>query len=195
MYCIVINKIGKGRFFFKKFKNQIYFIYKIYAISPFFLKKLYTFLFRGNKFKILFNYFDLKQNSKFVGDNVYISQNVIIKNQSNLSVGSNFSIHEFSYIDAAGDIEIGDNVSIAHNCSLISFEHGWDDIDTPIKYNPTKLHKIKIGNDVWLGCGVRILSGTVIEDRVIVAAGAVVKGHLESGYIYGGVPARRLKKL
>ena len=57
------------------------------------------------------------------------------------------------------------------------------------------MHKIKIGNDVWLGCGVRILSGTVIEDRVIIAAGAVVKGHLESGYIYGGVPAKRLKKL
>ncbi len=189
------NNHGEGRFFFKKYKKIIYFFYEIYSISPAILKKIYRFIFIGNKFEILFNYFELKSNSKFVGDNVYVSKNVIIKNQSKLSVGSNFSIHEFSYIDAAGEIEVGDNVSIAHNCSLISFEHGWDDINIPIKYNPTKLNKITIGNDVWLGCGVRILSGTVIEDRVIVAAGAVVKGNLQSGYIYGGVPAKRLKKL
>lgn len=191
----MVDKIGKGRSFFKKFKRQIDFFYTIYSMSPFFLRKLYGFLLRGKNFEVLFNYFDLKARSKSVGDNVYISKNVIIKNPSKFSVGSNFSIHEFSYIDAAGEIDIGDNVSIAHNCSLISFEHGWDDINIPIKYNPTKLNKITIGNDVWLGCGVRILSGTVIEDRVIVAAGAVVKGYLESGYIYGGVPAKRLKKL
>lgn len=191
----MVESIGQGRFFFKKFERQIYFFYKIYAISPFFLRAFYKIFFRGSKLKILFNYFDLKLRSKSIGDNIYVPQNVIIKNQSKLSIGSNFSIHEFSYIDAAGGIEIGDNVSIAHNCSLISFEHGWDDINIPIKYNPTKLNKITIGNDVWLGCGVRILSGTVIEDRVIVAAGAVVKGYLQSGYIYGGVPAKRLKKL
>ena len=74
-------------------------------------------------------------------------------------------------------------------------EHTWDILEQPIKYNPTKLGSIKIGNDVWLGCGVRVLSGSVIEDRVIVAAGAVVKGNLESGYLYGGVPVRKLKKL
>ena len=186
---------SEGRLFFRKYKKIIYLFYRIYYISPMVLRKIYRIFFMGNKFEILFNYFELKSKSKSIGDNIYVSKFVIIKNQYKLSVGSNFSIHEFSYIDAAGEIEIGDNVSIAHNCSLISFEHGWDDIDTPIKYNPTKLNKITIGNDVWLGCGVRILSGTVIEDRVIVAAGAVVKGHLESGYIYGGVPAKRLKKL
>lgn len=191
----MIDRIGGGRLFFKKYKKIIFIFYKIYSISPEILRKIFRLSFRGNKFEILFNYFDLKLKSKYIGDNIYVSKFVIIKNQYKLIVGSNFSIHEFSYIDAAGEIEIGDNVSIAHNCSLISFEHGWDDIDTPIKYNSTKLNKITIGNDVWLGCGVRILSGTVIEDRVIVAAGAVVKGHLESGYIYGGVPAKRLKKL
>lgn len=189
------NANHQGRLLFKKYKRIINFFYKIYYFSPVVFRRCYGILFFGNKFKILFNYFDLKSKSKYVGDNVYVSKNIIIKNPSNLSVGSNFSIHEFSYIDAAGEIEIGNNVSIAHNCSLISFEHGWDDISIPIKYNPTTLNKITIGNDVWLGCGVRILSGTVIEDRVIVAAGAVVKGHLESGYIYGGIPAKRLKKL
>lgn len=112
---------------------------------------------------------------------------------SNFQSGFNLSIHEFSYLDAAGGIEIGDNVSIAHNCSLVSFEHTWTDLETLIKYNPTKLYPIKIGNDVWLGCGVRVLAGTVIEDRVIVA-GAVVKGTLESQVIYMVVfLLRRLK--
>ena len=129
------------------------------------------------------------------GNNIYIAALTVIKNQDRLSIGDNFSLHEFSYIDAAGGIELGDNVSIAHNCSLISFEHTWQDSDVPIKYNPTKLDAIKIGNDVWLGCGVRVLAGSIIEDRVVVAAGAVVRGLLETGYLYGGIPARKLKKL
>ena len=130
-----------------------------------------------------------------IAENVYIAENVVLKNSQGLTIGSNFSLHEFSYIDAIGGIEIGDNVSIAHNCSLVSFEHTWNDRETPIKYNSTINHPIFIGDDVWIGCGVRVLSGAVIENRVVVAAGAVVKGTLEAGYLYGGIPARKLKKL
>lgn len=184
-----------GRVIFDNYAKFITFIYRIYICFPNLFRSFINKCFGGSKTGFLLRYFEIKKESKTVGNNIYIAKYVVFKNLKYFSCGANLSIHEFSYIDAAGGIEIGDNVSIAHNCSLVSFEHTWADLETPIKYNPTKLNSIKIGNDVWLGCGVRVLAGTVIEDRVIVAAGAVVKGTLESGYLYGGIPAKKLKKL
>ncbi|MEN8399844.1 acyltransferase [Acinetobacter towneri] len=184
-----------GRNFFSKYSRLIYILYEVYRSLPKFITIFLHGVFRGSRIGVILRYFDLKLKSLSIGDNVYVANNCVFKNLIFFSCGQNLSIHEFCYIDAAGGVEIGNNVSIAHNCSLVSFEHTWADLKTPIKYNPTKLNSIKIGNDVWLGCGVRVLAGTVIEDRVIVAAGAVVKGTLESGYLYGGIPAKKLKKL
>lgn len=184
-----------GRVVFKKYSKMLMVLFNVYNVFPKIVRFMLNAIFNFGKVGFLLRYFDLKTNTSSVGENVYIAKYVVIKNSHNLIIGSNNSLHEFCYIDAAGGIEIGENVSIAHNCSLVSFEHTWEDVSIPIKYNPTRFSPIVIGNDVWLGCGVRVLAGSIIEDRVIVAAGAVVKGRLESGYIYGGIPAKKLRKI
>ena len=69
---------------------------------------------------------------------------------------------------------IKDNVSIAHSVSILTTNHTWDNLDKPIKYNLETFKKVVIEKDVWIGCGCRILSGVKINNRSIVAAGAVV---------------------
>lgn len=129
---------------------------------------------------------------KAVGNNVFIGSNVTIKNHKFLSLGNNVSIHTGVYVDAIGGIDIRDNVSIAHQSSLVSFNHTWKDVSTAIKYNEISLAQIVIMDDVWIGCGVRILAGVNIAGRTVVTAGAVVtRGSYISG-IYGGVPARSI---
>ncbi|MCW2811224.1 MAG: hypothetical protein JWP61_1682 [Friedmanniella sp.] len=54
---------------------------------------------------------------------------------------------------------------------------------------------VSIGERVWIGARAIILPGAVIDDDVVVAAGAVVSGHLRSGGVYAGVPARRIREL
>ncbi|EPW6435929.1 TPA: acyltransferase [Vibrio parahaemolyticus] len=130
-----------------------------------------------------------------IGDNVYIGDNVTLKNAKNINIGNNVSIHNNCYLDGAGVINIGDDVSIAHNSSIISFEHTWEDQTVPIKYNPTVLKPVFIDKDVWIGCGVRVLAGTSIQSRSIVAAGSVVKGTIEAGSIVGGVPAKVIRRI
>lgn len=130
-----------------------------------------------------------------LGEVAYFAPSIVIKSPHDLYIGDRFSIHEFCYIDALGSVRIGNDVSIAHGCSILSTNHAWVNPDLPIKYNPIKVGPVEIGNDVWIGCGVRILAGTKINDRVVIAAGAVVRGELVSGYMYGGVPARKLKPL
>jgi acetyltransferase-like isoleucine patch superfamily enzyme len=63
------------------------------------------------------------------------------------------------------------------------------------KYIKRQEGKIIIGKGSWIGAGSIILYGTVIEPLCVVAAGSVVKGHLESGWIYGGIPAKKIKRI
>src|SRR5690606_10684526 len=103
--------------------------------------------------------------------------------------------HSNCYIDANGEVEIGNNVSIAHNSTILSTNHDWSDITVPIKYNPVTYGKVLISNDVWVGCGCRILAGVHIQSRSIIAAGAVVNKNVSPKTIVGGVPAKLIKQL
>jgi carbonic anhydrase/acetyltransferase-like protein (isoleucine patch superfamily) len=59
------------------------------------------------------------------------------------------------------------------------------------------LHGCTVGNRVLVGIGAIVLDGVTIEDDVVVGAGAVVTPgkHLESGGLYVGNPARRVREL
>lgn len=136
-----------------------------------------------------------KRSFAAVGEACYLAAGCVFKNVEGLSVGDRFSVHEFCYIDAAGGIRIGNDVAVAHGCSILTTNHRWSDSNRPIKYNLVEPSAVEIADDVWIGCGVRILAGARIQSRVVVAAGAVVRGELESGFVYGGVPARKLRPL
>ena len=81
------------------------------------------------------------------------------------------------------EVEIGKWTTIAANCIF----HGPDNHGSIInrKWVTNNLDasghskgKIIIGNDVWIGDGVRILSGSKIDDGTIIGAGSVVAGHI-----------------
>ena len=59
------------------------------------------------------------------------------------------------------------------------------------------LHGCTLGNRVLVGIGARVLNGAVLEDEVVVGAGALVPegARLETGSLYLGVPARRVRAL
>lgn len=186
-----------GRDLYSKLIFVFDFLYFLFRIFPLSVKQfLYssTFLFRG-KFGAGMRYVLVKAMVKELGRASYFAANTVMRNPGNIVIGSNLSLHDFCYLDGYGGIKLGDNISIAHAVSLISFEHTWGDPSKPIKYNKVKGAEIVIDDDVWIGCGVRILAGAHIESRVVVAAGAVVKGRLDSGWVYGGVPAKKLRAL
>ena len=51
----------------------------------------------------------------------------------------------------------------------------------------------RIGNDVWIGCGVTIIGGVSIGDGAIVAAGALVSHDIPPYSVVGGIPAKVIR--
>lgn len=186
-----------GREKFKRNKGVINVLTKLFRLLP---KSFLLFMWNcvANHSQIIFvglRYIILKTRIKSCGDNVKIGTNVQILGWEKLSIGTNVSIHSNCYIDANGEIEIRNNVSIAHNSTILSTNHDWRDLSLPIKYNPVISDEVIIYDDVWIGCGCRILAGVKIKTRSIIAAGAVVNKDVRSKTIVGGVPAKVLKEI
>lgn len=186
-----------GRDLFKRFNFIVSISVSIFSILP---KSIRKWLYRlcrniSGNFGVFIRYVLLKKLIKNCGENVSIREMVIIKDFDNLEIGNNVSIHPFCYIDAHGGILIADDVSIAHGSSILSTNHTWENENIPIKYNVITKGKVIIDNDVWIGCGCRILAGVTIHSRAVVAAGAVVTKDVYKNTVVAGVPAKVIKNI
>ena len=110
-----------------------------------------------------------------------------------IRLGKRCSINPYSVLYGHGGLTIGDHVRIAAHCVIVPANHGIALDGGLIADQPLTKRGVRIGNDVWLGAGVRVLDGAVIGEGCVVAAGAVVRGELEPYGIYAGVPARLVR--
>jgi acetyltransferase-like isoleucine patch superfamily enzyme len=84
--------------------------------------------------------------------------------------------------------EIGDNCTMGLYAVIYGHIHDYEKLTLT-------LNRITIGNNVVIGAGAIIMPGTVVEDDVKIAAGAVItKGQrLKKGGVYAGVPAKEIR--
>ena len=144
----------------------------------------------------------LSANGIIFGNNVSMGKNCKIECTGNLQligkgmrVGNNVGLGADNFFGCAGGVEIGDDTIFGNFISLHAENHIYSDLTEPIRNQGVSRKGIKIGKNCWIGSGVAILDGAIIEDGCIIAAGAVVNAGLyEANCIYGGVPAKLLKK-
>ena len=123
------------------------------------------------------------------GDNTYFGKNV-------------YANYNFVILDVC-PVRIGDNVFFGPNVSILTALHALIGEERQFYFDEEKGHftdreygkPITIGNDCWFGGSVTILPGVTIHDNVVVGAGSVVTHDLESGYVYVGNPAKKLKAI
>lgn len=187
---------NRGRDKFQKYRKIIFFMVKIVSFLPNKTRLVFFNHFRNYNggLGLVVRYVLFNSLSSKCGDNVSIHPGAYLFHIDKLKVGNNVSIHPMCYIDAAGEIEIGNDVSIAHNSTILSSEHNYTDQTLLIKNQGCSYHKTIIKSNVWIGAGCRILAGSLINEGSIIASGAVIKNVVESNYIYGGIPGKKIKE-
>lgn len=111
----------------------------------------------------------------------------------NIEVGENFYVnHNCVMLDCA-KITFGNNVFIGPNCGFYTAEHP---LDVETRNRGLEFAKpIKVGNNVWFGGGVTVLSGVEIGDNVVIGAGSVVTKSIPSNVVVVGNPCKVLKEI
>lgn len=87
-------------------------------------------------------------------------------------------------------ITIGDHTTISTRCIILShFVH------QKKGHREWSYGEVIIGNNVFLGANVIICQPVTVGDNSAIAAGAVVTKDIPAGEIWGGVPAKFIKKI
>lgn len=86
-------------------------------------------------------------------------------------------------------IEIGENVTFAPQVYLLAH-----DASTKRHLDYTKIAKIKIGNNVFVGARALIMPGVTIGENAIIAAGSIVTKSVPPGTVVGGESSKSTSK-
>ncbi|WAT19333.1 acyltransferase [Aurantiacibacter sp. MUD11] len=127
-----------------------------------------------------------------LGSEPAISPDASFSNHQRIKIGDRARIGSRCHLWAGprdGKISIGHDVLMGPEVMITAATYDYRS-GCPISDQPMREADVVIGNDVWLATRAIILPGTIIGDGCIVAAGAVVKGHVPSGSIVAGVPAQ-----
>lgn len=114
------------------------------------------------------------------GDNCSFWFNAVVRGDVHyIRMGNNVNVQDGAVIHATykkSPTNIGNFVSIAHNAIV---------------------HGCTIQDNVLIGMGAIVMDDAVVESNSIVAAGALIpKGmKVESGAVYAGVPAKKIKDI
>ncbi|MBK0381426.1 gamma carbonic anhydrase family protein [Pedobacter sp. SD-b] len=115
-----------------------------------------------------------------IGKNCSVWFNTVIRGDVNsITIGDYTNIQDGTVIHATylkAATTIGSYVSIGHNALV---------------------HGCTLKNNVLVGMGAIVMDNAVVEEFCIIAAGAIVleKTVCESGYLYAGIPAKKIKPI
>lgn len=108
-------------------------------------------------------------------------------------VGANVWIEPDFRCEFGGNITIGDNTLIGPNVGIYNASHV---IDAGERIAGGLIpDSIRIGNRVWIGGNVVLVSWASIGDDTVVGAGSVVVGDIPSGVVAAGNPCRVIRKI
>lgn len=104
-----------------------------------------------------------------------------------LKLGKNFQRLNSVIIDPAHCwlITIGDNVTLAPRVHILAH-----DASTKEYLNYTKIGRVNIGNNVFIGAESVVLPNVTIGNNVIIGANSTVTKDIPSGCVYAGNPAK-----
>lgn len=117
----------------------------------------------------------------------FYGADIILFPEAVLTLGKDSFINSNCKIRCHKEISIGNHCAISHDFTVM-------DSDAHYINGSNHTKPVHIGNHVWIGTRVIILSGATIGDGAVIAAGAVVTSDIPEKSLAGGIPATVIKK-
>jgi len=117
------------------------------------------------------------------------------KGLSGFRIGRDCFIGDETLIDLYEEVIVEDQVTLAQRVLVLTHTNvGYK--DHPLqKYFPKKAQPVVLKTGCFIGAGSIILPGVTIGKRAFITAGSVVSSDIPSDVVYGGVPAKFIRKL
>ena len=127
-----------------------------------------------------------------IGENNKVQHSIYIGGGNNLTIGDNCQINERVKLD---NVIISNHVMIAPGVTILGKMHEFSNSKIPmVLQGDKKVRPTFIEDDVWIGTNAIIMPGIEISKGCIIGAGSVLTKSTEEYGVYGGVPAKLIKK-
>lgn len=111
----------------------------------------------------------------------------------NIEIGENFYANHNCVILDGAKVTFGDNVFIAPDCGFYTAGHpiDADRRNAGLEY----AYPITVGNNVWIGGGVKVMPGVTIGNNVVIGGGSVVTKDIPDDVVAVGNPCRVIRAI
>lgn len=122
-------------------------------------------------------------------------KSILLYGEGTIAAGPGSYIGELSTLQAAKGyaIRIGVGCAISHNVRVYT-QSASPDADFSLGEPPQKYGDVTFGDYCWVGANVFVNPGVVIGSNAVVGANSVVTKDIPPFEIWGGVPAKLIRK-
>jgi len=129
-----------------------------------------------------------------VGEGSFLGRGTILScKNGDIVLGDHANLGFHCEVFSGSSVTVGAHALFAAQVYLVGGGHEFERADAAVIDQPRTSRGIVLGDNVWLGTGVKVLDGVRIGGHAVVGAGGVVTGDLPEGAIAAGVPARVLR--
>ena len=147
-----------------------------------------------------------ESHSPIIHESAYIDDTALVSGE--VTIGEDSSVWPMTVIRGdVNHIKIGERSNI-QDASVLHVTHASSEYTTDSGYaliigndvtigHKALLHACTIQNRVLVGMGSIVMDGVVVESETIIGAGSLIppKKNLESGYLWMGSPAKKVRPL
>ena len=154
----------------------------------------------GNGVRIARNCTIVGPQNIYIGDDVRIDGPTVLSASSgHIRIGRYVHIGGMCFLAGAGGIELEDFSGLSQGVRIYSASDDYSgealtNPTVPKRYLNVSIAPVHLGRHVIVGSGTVILPGCDVGDGASIGAMSLVKKNLEPWGIYGGAPARFIKK-
>ena len=111
-----------------------------------------------------------------------------LKRGASIKIGDNCGFSG-TVIWCSNSITLGDNVRCGANTLIYDTDGHTDDPRAGME------KPIVIGNNVWLGYGVKVMKGVTIGENSLIGAGSIVTKDIPANVVAAGVPCKVIRNI